>query len=178
MKELERRDNLERAYEYMKKHVGHPLTHDLIKSIHGLIGPGYEYRSGPGSPPIKNQGKRVYLSPPSDYVLGEMQKLFDWYNLNRKFLAIEELASKLHWGFVKIHPFDDGNGRTARILFSFVFLAYGFVEEICNKIEIYCECNKKEYYNALDDGIKSYSSFENVSLHWMQYVQKLLEAIK
>ncbi|WP_394803528.1 Fic family protein [Niabella hibiscisoli] len=36
------------------------------------------------------------------------------------------LAAMLHYKFVRIHPFDDGNGRLARLLLNYVLLKNGY----------------------------------------------------
>ena len=35
-------------------------------------------------------------------------------------------AAEFHYKFIRIHPFDDGNGRTARILMNFILMQFGF----------------------------------------------------
>jgi Fic family protein len=52
-------------------------------------------------------------------------------------------AAKVHYDFVLIHPFDDGNGRMARILMNLIFIKHGFPPAII-KTE-----NKDHYYAAL-----------------------------
>jgi Fic family protein len=52
-------------------------------------------------------------------------------------------AAKVHYDFVMIHPFDDGNGRLARILMNLVFIKNGFPPAII-KTE-----DKANYYAAL-----------------------------
>ena len=47
--------------------------------------------------------------------------IFD-YNLYKKILNPIELSSFVHAEFVRIHPFPDGNGRTARILMNFILM--------------------------------------------------------
>ncbi|MDF2636883.1 MAG: ibpA, partial [Pelosinus sp.] len=55
-----------------------------------------------------------------------------------------ERAAILHSEFVKIHPFVDGNGRTARLLLNFELLKHGYVPIVIKKEQ------RLEYYNALD----------------------------
>lgn len=57
-----------------------------------------------------------------------MAELIEWYrdkdsqnNTNPILLAAE-----FHYKFIRIHPFDDGNGRTARIIMNFILLKYGY----------------------------------------------------
>lgn len=40
------------------------------------------------------------------------------------------LAAKLHHDFVRIHPFDDGNGRVARLLVNYVLMRHGFLPTV------------------------------------------------
>jgi uncharacterized protein YejL (UPF0352 family) len=51
-----------------------------------------------------------------------MQELIDWYRTEEKALHAVTLAAMLHYKFVRIHPFDDGNGRIARLLLNYVLL--------------------------------------------------------
>ncbi len=174
-----RQENFERAREYMKKHIGEPLTHELINSIHAEMEQVHGYRTGSGAPPVKNDSKIVYWPPVSNVVYSipaEMQKLLELHNRSQE--PAIELAAKLHWGIVKIHPFLDGNGRTARILFSFVLLNHGYDDNVCKKLEEHFESNKKEYFDALDDGQISYLSYDNASQQWLAYVCKAYEEVK
>lgn len=53
-------------------------------------------------------------------------------------------AALLHGEFVKIHPFVDGNGRTARLLMNFELMKHGFPPTII-KVTM-----RPQYYDALD----------------------------
>jgi Fic family protein len=55
-----------------------------------------------------------------------------------------ERAAKLHHGIARIHPFTDGNGRTARLAMNFVFLSAGYPP-----ISIPTTL-RQAYYNALE----------------------------
>jgi hypothetical protein len=54
-----------------------------------------------------------------------MNDLMKWYNDNIELNPVE-LAAQLHYRFVRIHPFDDGNGRVARLLMNYVLLKAGY----------------------------------------------------
>jgi Fic family protein len=55
-----------------------------------------------------------------------------------------ERAARLHVDFVKIHPFVDGNGRTARLLMNFELMKSGFLPVI------FQAADRLAYYEALD----------------------------
>ena len=56
-----------------------------------------------------------------------MQDLLDWYNKNRETTNSLILASVFHYKFIRIHPFGDGNGRTARLLMNLILQSSGQV---------------------------------------------------
>jgi Fic family protein len=69
---------------------------------------------------ITKDGKIEYVAVSPDKVKSEMQKFYnDLDTLLKTDLSFEEIlfyAALIHLVFVKIHPFDDGNGRTARLI--------------------------------------------------------------
>lgn len=69
---------------------------------------------------ITEDGKIEYVAADPDIAVNELHKLFDDIEvLKKRSLTIKEVfffASAIHLIFVKIHPFNDGNGRTARLL--------------------------------------------------------------
>lgn len=82
----------------------------------------------------------------------KMQELIEWYNKNSEARDKNPviLAAEFHYRFIRIHPFDDGNGRIARILMNFILMKFGFPPAII-KTE-----DKSNYFAALqqaDSGI-------------------------
>lgn len=84
------------------------------------------------------------IPPDSFLVAGEMDNLETWYNSSVKVLHPVELAARLHSDFVKIHPFIDGNGRTARLLMNLELMKAGFPAVVL-PVE-----RRLEYYETLD----------------------------
>ena len=81
-----------------------------------------------------------------------MHDLIEWYREKREVNDINPilLAAEFHYKFICIHPFDDGNGRLARILMNFILMQNGFPPAII-KTE-----DKSNYFAALqqaDSGI-------------------------
>jgi len=135
-----------------------PLTEFNIKSIHSLILNKIDSKNA-GIYRIEN----VFISGakhiPPNYleVPQEMQKLIVSYN---KWNSLHPVirACFLHGEFVKIHPFIDGNGRTARLLLNFELIKNGYPPIIIKN-----EC-RAEYYEALDKAhtTNDYSLFINI----------------
>ena len=73
----------------------------------------------------------------------------------KEFLKVLKLAALVHHGIVWIHPFVDGNGRTARLMTNLVLERYG-LWGISAQIE---RENKEAYFNALTQ-IDNYEDYE------------------
>jgi Fic family protein len=95
-----------------------------------------------------------------------MGELIDWYRLEqeRGQLHPVELAARFHYDFVCIHPFDDGNGRIARLLMNYVLLRNDLPPVIIKSED------KRNYLNALhqaDSGdIGFFIDYIGLQLRW------------
>ena len=71
-------------------------------------------------------GEMYYFTPP-EQVKPAMSDLIDWY---RRMEDTGEhpiiIAATFHYRFVRIHPFDDGNGRMARLLMNMILIRHGY----------------------------------------------------
>lgn len=115
-----------------------------------------------------------YIAPAPERVEAEMQKFLEWFNAERPISPIIRSAIAHLW-FVSIHPFEDGNGRLARILGD-IYLAradrsplrfYNITSEINH--------DKRHYYDILER-IQHGDGDITEWLEW--YLRTLLAAIK
>ena len=81
--------------------------------------------------PVRISGSAVVLPNPRK-VQDLMDNFFKWLKNETKMHAVE-LASEAHYRFVTIHPFIDGNGRTARLLMNMILMMKGFPPAIIRK---------------------------------------------
>lgn len=88
-----------------------------------------EYKSRPNSVLTATGEVFSYASPEETPAF--MTSLVDWYNLeaDKGILTPVELAALLHYRYIRIHPFEDGNGRIARLLVNFVLHRYGYPDD-------------------------------------------------
>ncbi len=87
-----------------------------------------------------------YTTIPSEQVEDEMNELADWMNVCRDKLHPVVYAAELHRKLVYIHPFADGNGRTARLAMNAALIQNGYLP--CPIAPVI----KLEYNNALEAG--------------------------
>jgi len=89
-------------------------------------------------------GEMFYFATPEE-TPAKMHDLLVWYNekITQKEFNPILIAAEFHYKFIRIHPFDDGNGRTARILMNFILMQFHYPPVIV-KTE-----DKANYFTAL-----------------------------
>ncbi|MFO7968715.1 MAG: Fic family protein [Candidatus Izemoplasmatales bacterium] len=139
--------NHKEAIEYLETLIKekNDLTEWTLKNIHQLI-----LKEIDDDNAGKYRTENVTISgarhiPPNHIILSElMQKLFAEYEKEWNDYHPVIKACLLHGEFVKIHPFIDGNGRTARLILNFELMKYGYTPIVITKER------RAEYYEALD----------------------------
>ena len=141
----------------------YPITEAFIREIHSLLlKQPYTVTAitAEGLPTTKRVEIGKYKSQPNHVLTstGEifrfatpeetpamMGELIDWYRAKIESTYINPIliASEFHYRFIRIHPFDDGNGRTARILMNFILMQFQFPPVIIKSEE------KNKYFFAL-----------------------------
>lgn len=88
-------------------------------------------------------------------------------------------AAVVHYQMVTIHPFEDGNGRTARILSDYVLDFYGYGFNQIGSLEEYFAYDVDEYYSSLQMNLPPlYYNGRNNPLHpeiWVNYFLRMVE---
>ena len=122
-----------------------PLTEFDIKGIHSLILKNIDNKNAGKYRDINVRISGAEHTPPKHFELSlKMNQFIEWYKESRDSLHSIELAARVHVDFVKIHPFIDGNGRTARLLLNLELIKRGY-PPIVIKAK-----NRLSYYEALD----------------------------
>ena len=84
-----------------------------------------EYKALPNN--VKTSTGETYYFTPPEQVPQEMTDLIDWYREQQSAGTHPViLAAVFHYRFVRIHPFDDGNGRMARLLMNMILMRHGY----------------------------------------------------
>jgi Fic family protein len=110
------------------------------------------YRDGQNVIRDSFNGRIVYMPPEFKEVPTLMRELVEYINYNLNKIPIPILASIAHYQFVTIHPYYDGNGRTARLLTNLVLYQGGYDLKGIYSLEEYYAKNLQEYYKAISIG--------------------------
>lgn len=103
-----------------------PFTEDLVKRLHALVDKGLrskpsDYRKEQNVIKESTTGKIVYLPPEAKDVPKLMSDFVTWVSHAEKSkVPAPVIAGLAHYQFVTIHPYYDGNGRTARLIATFL----------------------------------------------------------
>ena len=99
---------------------------------------------------VKIEGSK-HIPPKHEEVKNHLLNMYKWYSANKNKLHPFELATMIHAKITWIHPFEDGNGRTARAIMNWILIK--------NKFPMFFIPFEKreEYYLALEEADKSNS---------------------
>ncbi len=102
-----------------------------------------QYKTRPNSVITRYGDRFDYASPEETPSL--MTDLVDWYNEEEKLgkLSPVELAALFHYRYIRIHPFEDGNGRIARLMVNFILSRHNYPMIVVRSRK------KQEYLEAL-----------------------------
>ncbi len=132
-----------------------PITEELIARLHALIFKGPRsrptpYRDGQNVVRDAATGAIVYMPPEAADVPLMMHELVAWILASRQAeLPVPVLAGLVHYQFVTIHPFYDGNGRTARALATLILYQHAYdLGRFYSLEEVYAR-DLAAYYAAL-----------------------------
>ena len=102
-----------------------------------------QYKTRPNSVITRYGDRFEYASPEETPSL--MADLVDWYNKSEQEgkLSPVELAALFHYRYIRIHPFEDGNGRIARLMVNFILTRHNYPMVVVRSRK------KSEYLEAL-----------------------------
>lgn len=141
--------------------AGKNLTEDLVKQLHALVMSGSEgkkkltptpYRDGQNVIYDGHTRNIVYMPPEAKDVTPLMHSFIRWINSHDGTLPCPLIAAIAHYQYVTIHPYYDGNGRTARLLTTFILHCGGYDLKGLYSLEEYYARNLDAYYEALNRG--------------------------
>ncbi len=146
-------DEMERLVKKAK-----PVTEATIRKLHGLVMGGGKTRVKPtsyrdGQNVIRDSRSNgiVYMPPEAKDVGPLMTQFVSWVNQEDD-LPVPLKAAIAHYQFATIHPYYDGNGRTARLLTTLILHLGGYDLKGLYALEEYYARNLKAYYEALTIG--------------------------
>lgn len=135
-----------------------PLTEREIQTIHGLVMTGKPkptpYRDGQNVIRDARTGRTVYMPPEAKDVRSLMKDLVRWVNASiaEAEVPVPVVAALAHYQFATIHPYFDGNGRTARLLTNLLLHRSGYGLNGIYSLEEYYAANLTKYYEGLAVG--------------------------
>lgn len=199
-KEIQEVKNAYEAYKLIRK--VNPYSINDLKKIHGImtylvVEDSGEFRKG-NEGVFDEHGNCIHVCPPPEQVDRLMRELFDWMKNNKDEVNPLILSSIFHYEYVFIHPFRDGNGRTARLWQNVILSNW---EEVFEYVPIESQIKKyqEDYYKVINNCNKKGDSTEFIefmlkmidetlldllnstsiqSSHVSSYVNKLLEIME
>lgn len=140
--------------------AGKPITELHLQMLHSLVMAGgsgkvkpSRYRDGQNVIRDSRTRQIVYMPPEAKDVAPLMKSLLAWLTTaEREAVPCPIRAGIAHYQFATIHPYYDGNGRTARLLTSLVLHLGGYDLKGLYSLEEYYARNLGAYYEALTVG--------------------------
>lgn len=135
---------LEMVYELVDQQARPTLSEHLIRTLHQLMvrKTDTEYAGRYRTSRVLIGGAQ-HTPPDALQVPKAMRQLIAWFAKQQNKLHPIELAALLHHKLVYIHPFFDGNGRTARLVMNVVLMRHGY------PLAVILKNDRRKYYQAL-----------------------------
>lgn len=154
--------NGKECLDYIKSYKGE-LNTRMIEKINGILtkNTGVVYSGRIRFFDVQIQGS-THIPPRHREVKRHLLNLFKWYSANKNKLHPFELAALIHAKLAWIHPFEDGNGRTARAAMNHILMKKGF-PMLFIPVE-----KREEYYKSLEIADKG---------DYKKYVSKMLQLV-
>ena len=175
--------NIQNAINYIEENLqeGDDITSTFIRELHAITVKGLK-RDGSQKPGAFRTGNVaiansscVVSSPRA--VPGDIAELVDYINAEHEKKEDIIRIACAHHRFVQVHPFDNGNGRTARLLTYAMLTKYGFLKKkktLLNPSSIFC-MDRQKYYDMLAEAD---TGTEEGIEKWCEYVANgILEEI-
>ena len=107
-----------------------------------------------------------YMPPKTEEVQGLIKEFLDWINIEKTWeINPVLLAGIVHYEIARIHPFIDGNGRTARLLATLILYLSGFDHRRIFALDDYYDRDRQAYYAAL----KTAQASNGDITKWLEY---------
>jgi Fic family protein len=172
--------NYKKAFEFVSEYMSSQgaITEGLIREIHRRLVEDVRGNSAqPGQYRViqnyvaNSKTKEIIYTPPGAYEVPIlMTELVEWIQ-NEKSLPAVLVSGIAQFQFVHIHPFLDGNGRTARLLSTLCLYKSGYDFKKLFTISEYYDRNRQDYYSA----IQSVRNNNMDMTDWLEYFCKALE---
>ncbi len=154
--------NLMKALEYLDEAERRqlPVTEEFIKKLHAIIRISHgrrprvsEYREEQNQVGSRN-ASGFYLPPEWKDVPVLMEDLVAWVNSPETYsVPVPIKAGIFMWQFLTINPYMDGNGRTARMITTYLLRRGGYGLKGLFVLENFYDRNLAEYYRRLQLGL-------------------------
>ena len=137
---------------------------------------GGRYKYGPNLVGAKDQSGKVvgiiFDPTPPHLTETEMRDLIGWYQWAKaeKFKHPLILIANFAFEYLAIHPFQDGNGRTSRLLTNLMLLQHGYAFTALVSHEKLIEASKADYYLALNKTQRTWKSEQEDMSPWLVYL--------
>ena len=178
-KEIQEVKNAYNAYEMINSVDAYSIKD--LKKVHEVItyltvDESGEFRKG-NEGVFDEKGNCIHVCPPPEQVPGLMKQLFDWMKKNKEEIHPLILSSIFHYEFVFIHPFSDGNGRTARLWQNIMLSKWKKIFEYL-PIESQIHKFQDDYYKSINNCNHNGESTEFVEFMLRTIDEVLDEAIR
>lgn len=176
---------LERVFDHYRDI---PITENHILQLHRDMlahsdkdeGHKGQYKFGPNRVEAKDQSGNIvgviFEPKPPHLTKKEMEDLIAWYGWaqSERFRHPLILIANFVFEYLAIHPFQDGNGRTSRLLTNLMLLQSGYAFVALVSHEKFIEETKADYYLALSKSQRTWKTETEDMTPWLTYIFGIL----